>query len=586
MSEQIKITIVMHDEKPKAHKDGEPVGEMTLTQESALTLMPVLLKNGLMDGSFCGGRGDCGRCVVQFLKGAPFPTGLERSRLEPRELRQGYRLACVTRPKTDCTIKILKVEVAETSIVTESNLLSENIDLNGQGNSLSENHRSNVMKSNIGAEKDADRPVKNSPVISETGASVIENGETGEKSAKKKIGRYIIAVDLGTTTIAMQLRDAETGTVAETYCAMNPQRRYGTDVLARIQASVDGHGEELRRLVCEVILTGLRQFTAYDKILCMCIAGNTVMEHLLLGLDVSSLGKAPFLPVEKGLQIITPARLFAGIGGASESLRRMGGGTFPDFPVYVAPCISAFVGGDIVAGLYALGLLASDVSGDREKPGKTDVVLMIDLGTNGEMALTDGHRMVATATAAGPAFEGDGTMIGTDRIALTAQLLKRGILDETGLLEEPYFTEGVRIEEGKEIPAAGNWKKNECYFRQEDVRALQMSKAAVRAGVEILWEEMGRPELERVILAGGFGYYLDVEAAIAIGLLPSYMRGRVQAAGNTSLAGAYELGRELCGNRVDAVWLEERTAFAESINLAESVRFEELYLKYMNLGES
>ena len=211
---------------------------------------------------------------------------------------------------------------------------------------------------------------------------------------------------------------------------------------------------------------------------------------------------------------------------------------------------------------------------------------MIDLGTNGEMALTDGHRMVATATAAGPAFEGDGTMIGTDRIALTARLLKRGILDETGLLEEPYFTEGVRIEEGKEIPAAGNWKKNDRYFRQDDVRALQMAKAAVRAGVEILWEEMGRPELERVILAGGFGYYLDVEAAIAIGLLPSYMRGRVQAAGNTSLAGAYELGRELCGNRVDAVWLEERTAFAESINLAESVRFEELYLKYMNLGES
>ena len=80
--------------------------------------------------------------------------------------------------------------------------------------------------------------------------------------------------------------------------------------------------------------------------------------------------------------------------------------------------------------------------------------------------------------------------------------------------------------------------------------------------------------------------FRSVEAAIAIGLLPSYMRGRVQAAGNTSLAGAYELGRELCGNRVDAVWLEERTAFAESINLAESVRFEELSLKYMNLGES
>ncbi len=604
MSEQIKITIVMHDEKPNVQKDGEPVGEMTLTQESAMTLMPVLLENGLMDGSFCGGRGDCGRCVVQFLKGAPFPTGLERNRLEPRELRQGYRLACVTRPKTDCTIKILKVEVAETPIVTESNLLSENIDLNSQGNGLSENQRSNVMKSNVGAEKDAEMPIKKSRVISETRASVIENAEIDKKTGLKKSSRYIIAVDLGTTTIAMQLRDADKGAVADTYCEMNPQRKYGTDVLARIQASVDGQGEELRRLVCGVILRGLGQFaenlqkesdgkilsdepvTGGENILCMCIAGNTAMEHLLLGLEVLSLGRAPFLPMEKGLQKITPARLFAGIDGASESLRRVGSGTFPDFPVYIAPCISAFVGGDIVAGLYALGLIASEASGDRERPEKAGAVLFVDLGTNGEMALADGHRMVTTATAAGPAFEGDGTMIGTDRIALTAQLLKRGILDETGLLKEPYFTEGVRIEEGKEIPTAGNRKKSACYFRQEDVRALQMAKAAVRAGMEILWEEMGRPELERVILAGGFGYYLDVEAAIAIGLLPSYMRGRVQAAGNTSLAGAYELGRDLCGNRVAAVWLEERTAFAESMNLAETERFEELYLKYMNLGEN
>ena len=124
MSEHIKITVVMNDEKLSAQKDGEPVGKMMLTQESALTLMPVLLGNGLMDGSFCGGRGDCGRCVVQFLKGAPLPTGLERSRLEPEELRQGYRLACVTRPKADCTIRVVETAQAETPIVTDMNLVS------------------------------------------------------------------------------------------------------------------------------------------------------------------------------------------------------------------------------------------------------------------------------------------------------------------------------------------------------------------------------------------------------------------------------------------------------------------------------
>lgn len=603
MSEKIKITIVTHDEKPNGENAGASAGEMELTQESALTLMPVLLKNGLMDGSFCGGRGDCGRCVVQFLKGAPLPTGIERSRLEPEELRQGYRLACVTRPKADCTVKIVVSEEKETPIVTEMNFLSENTDLNGQQNILSENQRSSAMKSGEQESTGSENRLKRSSVISEKEANVIKTVEVDEKPDSIKSDCYIIAVDLGTTTIAVQLREAATGTVADTYCEINPQRRYGTDVLARIQASVEGHGEELRRLVCGVILRGLAQFAEYMRkknpnrkrytgnILCMCIAGNTAMEHLLLGTDVSSLGRAPFVPVEKGLQRITAARLFAGMENLPENLPLADGGVFADLPVYIAPCMSAFVGGDIVAGLYALGLLPLNISEDGEKAGWVDgaerrVVFLIDLGTNGEMVITDGRRMIVTATAAGPAFEGDGTMMGTDRIALTAQLLKRGILDETGLLTEPYFTEGVRMEGVQETSEKGMQRKSMCYFKQKDIRSIQMAKAAIRAGVEILWEEMGRPEIEKVFLAGGFGYYLDVEAAVAIGLLPSYIKGRVQAAGNTSLAGAYELGRDLCGKRLEAAVLEERTCLAESVNLAETARFEEFYLKYMNLGEN
>ncbi len=615
MSEQIKITVVMHDEKSNGENSDPFVREIELTQESALTLMPVLLKNGLIDGSFCGGRGDCGRCVVQFLKGAPLPTGLERSRLEPEELRQGFRLSCVTRPKADCTIKIVAAEEKETPIVTEVNLLSESNDLSGQWNNLSENQKSSAMKSDEQAYTDSENELKKSSVISKNDVDVIKIAKIDEKAGTKKSGRYIIAVDLGTTTIAMQLRAAATGAVADTYCEINPQRRYGTDVLARIQASVEGHGEELRRLVCEVILRGLGQFeeTLQKKtdgdagnILCICIAGNTAMEHLLLGLDVSSLGRAPFVPVEKGLQHITAARLFAGMENLPENMY-ITGRVFAGLPVYVAPCMSAFVGGDIVAGLYALGLFACGMAGDSKKQGNVDAedaglfgdeqtengtaparhaILLIDLGTNGEMVITDGQRMIATATAAGPAFEGDGKMMGTDRIALTAQLLRRGILDETGLLAELYFTEGVRIEGVKEVSVKGLQRKNERYFNQKDIRGLQMAKAAIRAGVEILWEEMGRFEIEKVFLAGGFGYYLDVEAAVAIGLLPSYMKGRVEAVGNTSLAGAYELGRDLCEKRLDAAALEERICLAESVNLAETERFEGLYLKYMNLEEN
>lgn len=565
MSEKIKISVVMDDEKPNVQEKEKSASVLVLTQETDVTMMSILLQNRLMSGSFCGGRGDCGRCVIQFLEGAPLPTGMERARFTPEELRQGYRLACVTRPKRDCTIKIVNGGDVDTPIVTEVNLPSEFIDLSSRKNNLSEIRKSSAMK----YEKEKDAALK------------ILGKE--EKDNPKCNGCYIIAVDLGTTTIAMQLRDITTGEVTDTYCEKNPQSIYGTDVLARIEASCNGNREELKRLVCESLARGLRQFTAClretksteAQILCMCVAGNTVMEHLLMGYNVESLGKAPFVPVEKGLQ--------------KTALPGM------DFPVYIAPCISAFVGGDVVAGLYALHMLP--YFPEFSERGNTEdgtAALLIDLGTNGEMAIMDGQRMIVTATAAGPAFEGRGDVIGTDRIALTAELLRRGILDETGLMTEPYFEEGVPIEMRGKGERQGKLRrqekeekeKNACYFKKEDVRSLQMAKAAVRAGVEILWEEMGRPYIDRVYLAGGFGYYLDVEAAAAIGLLPAYMRGRVRAVGNTSLAGAYEMGRALCKGETEGEILEKSLSRIESINLAEKSAFEGLYLKYMNLEEN
>lgn len=540
MFEIIKITIVMDDEKLNTEKQDEQSNVITLTKESSMTFMSVLRENGILSGSFCGGRGDCGRCVVQFLEGAPLPTGIERSRLEPEELRLGFRLACVTRPKADCVIRIPKQNERNIPIVTEMNSVSENIDLNSQQNKLSENQISFAMK-------------------------------------------YIVAVDLGTTTIAMQLRDMVTGEVIDTYCELNPQRSYGTDVLSRIQASCDGHREELRRLVCEVLLRGLRQFAVSP--VCMCIAGNTTMEHLLLGYDVNTLGCSPFTPVEIGLQEMPLSALLEKDW---------------DFPVYIAPGISAFVGGDIVAGLYTLqmlpGLFDPCQGGERTEAVKQEpATLLIDLGTNGEMAITDGKRMLVTATAAGPAFEGgrNGALIGTDRIALTAELLQQGKLDETGLLAEPYFSEGVPVEapDGSTSVQLKEMKKSICYFKQEDIRDLQLAKAAIRAGVEILWKKMGRPEIGMVYLAGGFGYYLDVEAALAIGLLPERLRGRIRAVGNTALEGAYRIGRDFAAGILTKSRLEETLAVTENgslhaVNLAEQEGFEKLYLKYMNLEKN
>lgn len=544
MSEKIKITIVMSDEKQNIETEQVLGNSVTMTHDSSMTLMSTLLQNGMLEGSFCGGRGDCGRCMVQFLQGAPLPTPLERSRLEAQELRQGYRLACLTKPKNDCVIKIMVPKENKISIVTEMMDLSDNDDPVSQCKKTSVKRKVDVME-----------------IPADVYGSTVKGG-------------YVIAVDLGTTTIAMQLRDMDTGETVDIYCGMNPQRIYGADVLSRIQASCEGHREALRQCVWEMLEQGTRQFVKVVEpadIKCICVAGNTTMEHLLMGYDVSSLGRSPFTPVAIGLQMVEGP---LGI------------------PLYITPGISTFVGGDITAGMYALGMLPEMEKIQCSEEGyveecvteecmtghRKDIRLLIDLGTNGEMVITGGTDMLVTATAAGPAFEGgtEKAVVGTDMIAVTDSLKKRGILDEEGLLKEPYFTEGIMV----------HTQKGEFRLTNRDIRALQMAKAAVRAGVEILWEQMGRPKIGQVYLAGGFGYYLDVEAAFSIGLLPGDMRGHVRAVGNTSLEGAFRIGRDLCRGVIDGRRLEAAFSSAKSINLAQQKAFEKLYLGYMNLVES
>lgn len=555
MSEEIKITIVTYDEKLNTKSDVQNESSMIVTHNSSMTIMSTLLKNNLISGSFCGGRGDCGRCRIQFLKGITMPTPLERSVLEAEELRQGYRLACLARPKDDCVIKLALVNSPKIDIVADMIDVTESNDYTSQQNKQSEKHKSTVMgfqgKSWIDSEKS----------IYNIGDIFLED-------------EALIAVDIGTTTIAMQLMMIDTGQVVDTYCEMNPQRRYGADILSRIKASCEGGREILHQMVVEVLKRGVSRFEKYISernaaIKAMCIAGNTTMEHFLMGYDVSSLGASPFTPVKIGLQEYQNSAW--------------------NFKVWLVPGISAFVGGDIVAGLYVLGMLSdlqisSSVleqgheiqANERINAQRKDVTLLIDLGTNGEMAITDGTRMIVTATAAGPAFEGGAgaCVIGSDMVACTASLLRQGIIDTTGLLAEPYFTEGVAVGESA------------VRLYNKDIRDIQMAKAAVRAGIEILWRQMGEPEINRVYLAGGFGYYLDVKAAFCIGLLPASMHGKVEAVGNTSLAGAFRIGRDIWRNKTDKKTLEKSLSYIESVNLAEQEAFEELYIRYMNISES
>lgn len=166
-------------------------------------------------------------------------------------------------------------------------------------------------------------------------------------------------------------------------------------------------------------------------------------------------------------------------------------------------------------------------------------------------------------------------------VAVTAYLLKKGIIDETGLMAEPYFEDGVTVALSDAMNAPGS--SDSVYLTQKDIRDLQMAKAAVRAGVEVLWQKMGCPEISQVYLAGGFGYYLDVETAVVIGLLPEKWKQCTKAAGNTSLAGAFQMGKDLWTGKLLEEALDGMLRGIESINLAEQKEFEALYIRYMDL---
>lgn len=348
------------------------------------------------------------------------------------------------------------------------------------------------------------------------------------------------AVDIGTTTVVMQLVDRKSGRALAMETFVNPQRKYGADVISRIEAS-QRHGSDLHRLIIQALEDGLHSLMRKageagrpDRIV---IAGNTVMTHLLLGYPVESLGRAPFTPYHQGEALFT----------------------LDGLPAWVFPGISAFVGADIVSGIYACGMA------ERE-----ELSLLIDLGTNGEIALGNRHRILCTSTAAGTAFEGGSeyTVPGSDMISVSYELLEKGIMDETGLLAEPWFTTGYQA--GKALVTG------------EDIRKLQMAKAAVFAGIATLLDRMEvTPEMIRhVYLSGGFGYFLDCRKAGAVGLFPKELAAVAEAVGNSSLAGAVRYGMGADDNSVSHI-----TEISRSINLAEEDMFGDSYISAMNFGK-
>ncbi len=399
------------------------------------------------------------------------------------------------------------------------------------------------------------------------------------------------AIDLGTTTLALRLYDLDAGRPADTLAAWNAQASYGADVISRIQYTVEHEGgldelcrcvrEQLEGLLREALARAGRDAPVLGRV---AVAGNTVMQSLLAGLSVKPLAAFPF---------------------RAESLfRTQPGGTLLGAPVYYAPCAAGFVGGDITAGLLASGL--------AERDGR---FLFLDIGTNGEMALGGRGGFVCCAAAAGPAFEGAGVscgmpgvdgavshvrynggfeldvigggeamgLCGSGLIDLTAALVRLGVIDPGGRLLPPEdVPERLRRYVTKDGDGNGLFRLTDrVYLAAGDVRALQLAKAAVAAGVRLLLARQGLTldALDGVYLAGGFGMYLDPGSAAAIGLLPPVPPGKLHSAGNAALAGASALALDMKA-REAALHIAER---CQTIELSGQADFADAFADSMTL---
>ena len=420
------------------------------------------------------------------------------------------------------------------------------------------------------------------------------------------VARYGAAVDVGTTTVALLLCDLATGNVVGEASGFNAQIRFGEDVITRIQrcgADREALGQLQRAVSVETIALLLldacgRSGVAPGDIGAMAVAGNTTMLHLLAGVDPASMGVYPFRPVFLEHRVYTPREL--GLEFGDRAAR-----------VHLLPGPAAYVGSDLAAGIVATGMIYDD-----------GPVLLIDAGTNGEIIAKAGGRMIGCATAAGPAFEGAGLTSGAravhgaiERVRLRAEPFgvelgligaadrplgicgsayvdflwegrRAGILQPNGRFDNVFCSragDAVQVDtHGRRLRLHAHGASGPIWISELDVARLLQAKAAIAAGTTTLLHMLGVAprDVQRVHLAGGFGFHLSLDHAIGCGLLPGFEVGQIQVVGNTSLGGAFLAlnDRSLVGEMAGAC------AAMEVVELNLQPGFEDAFIDHLALA--
>ena len=453
-------------------------GKVSVREVPAGTLLLHTLDGGVETP--CGGHGRCGKCRVT-VQGRVSPAGpQEAALLDPEALNSGIRLACLAAVEGDCAV-VLSASRAVQAI-------------SGDG----------AMP--------AFMPM---PIFEKYGA----------------------AVDIGTTTLAARLYD-RSGSLLAQAAAPNPQRVYGADVISRIEKSLAGEREALARCIRDGVDALLRQMESQagvdaEAVDAVVLTGNTTMLYLLTGRDVDCLSHAPFIADELFGRYAEPEELTLSAA--------------PGARLYLPRCMSAFVGADVTSALVASQICT-----------RAESALLADIGTNGELALWHNGRLLCCSTAAGPVFEGAAISRGMqagpgaiDRVTWengkischtigdvpAAGICGSGIIDAAAVFcrEEIIDETGAFTDREDEYPLTP-----EVALTQKDIRMLQLAKSAICAGMLTLLEAEGIAAEGPgwLIIAGGFGSFLNLHSAACIGLFPAELEGRACAIGNAALAGA------------------------------------------------
>ena len=563
-------------------KDGSVASQKTITVPTGVSAFDAASWNGIAIDSTCGGYGTCKKCRIKVTDGEVEPSKLDFRAFTETEIKEGWRLACLVRTAKDISVDvpalttrpkaatvgvgrqvILRPAVQKRYIeLEEPSLADQRTDIVRVFDAVDDI----VANASLASMRELPRILraanfKVTAVFVDQEFLGIEAGDTTDV-------RYGIAYDLGTTTVVATLLDLNTGTPVAVKSMLNKQQPFGADVITRISATMlDPNAlaklsalaqETLNQLTQEVCIeAGVNPQHVYE----LAIAGNATMTQLLLGIDPEPLGVAPFIMASADYPNI--------------DVKEIGIEVHPLAKAVILPSLGAYVGGDIIAGALASGM-------DRDKRLR----LFIDVGTNCEIVLGDGEKIVATAAPAGPAFEAasikcgvraasgaietikvvDGEFVigtiddapavgicGSGLVDACASLVQVGLLDHSGkfvtdeaaLTIAPKLASRLVTREGERVFVL-TWSKevgdlSDCVFlTQRDVRELQFAKAAIATGWALLLEEFGvqESEIQQVLLAGSFGSYLSPSSAIKIGLVPKLSVMRIMSAGNVAGEGA------------------------------------------------